>query len=333
MNNYNSIKNILFLGILITLFSCSNVRKENNDTNSIKKFSEDSANLNLGKKLFLDYKTNMTEIEFGRITNELISKGFIEKSYDGFESSLYYLFPFCEGSIGRKSEKFDRFKIIPTFENGSLVSIKICGLESGSYSLENIGTNKKWITCIYKELMAKYNIKYLYLDKESILYSKIATHNDNYNPIDELEIMSNSMTIKKPKKFKLPRYLIDNSKLLIPGETINLYKNNDKEPEIIKPIVIEKNDIIIVIKHEWQRDILVSYSLQNTITYKKLNWGIKVQYTNEFIGNSKQKIIETWLKLKINLEYMTYEYYKSKFLNKPQIIYKTEIKRNLSSEL
>ena len=101
----------------------------------------------------------MTTIEFNQMTDSLISIGILKIIRNGDKDELSYLFPYCENSFGREEGRdFNAYKLTPIFKNGKLVCIKISGLQNGAYTLKNIGSRDEFVTCIYYELMNKYNI-------------------------------------------------------------------------------------------------------------------------------------------------------------------------------
>lgn len=326
-------KRIIYFLILVFLNSCTDKNstgKMNMSNKPINKSPEATSDTN--KKLFLSYKTLMSEDEFNNTTNELISQGLIEKRKNGFDQELFYLFPYCEGSVGRvEGESYSKYKVTPVFQNGRLVCIKINDLQSGAYSKQNFGNRNYFTSCILTAIIQKYKINYVSVNEEFISYSKVAMYNDEYDPINELNVYSGNI-YNRPKKVDLPSFLVDKSKFLIPGEKIEIY-NKRNVPNEIKPIVLINNDMVIILSYNWIWNVTSSYSLWETKEYQNLNLDLKMKYLKESIQNSKQKIFTTDISLRINLDYMTYEYYKSKYLKTPKKKIKRRKSRDVSKEL
>lgn len=309
------------IGLCLLLFSCKNPNKVsiNEEADLLDSMNQniietDSiANTNLGPKLFLEYKVNMSEFQFNNTTNTLVNQGKIEYQSDG----IYYLFPSCGGTSKSSGDNYNKYKINSVFEKNQLVSIELEGIQSGAKTMVN-GTV---ITCIGQKLIEKYGVKFgTYLD--NIKESEIARYNDNYNPVKEFEY--------KGKMFKLPILFIDKSKDILPGEEKLIYNNKNGSKEF-KPIIIENNGIIVNISRGWRYNITNITSIENSKKYKiytsklirdnfekALEFGMK--YGPYKRCNSKQIISTTWLNYNINLIYMSKEYYlNQKLENIPKV--------------
>ena len=309
------------IGLCLLLFSCKNPNKVSIneeadllDTMNQNIIETDSiANTNLGPKLFLEYKVNMSEFQFNNTTNTLVNQGKIEYQSDG----IYYLFPSCGGTSKSSGDNYNKYKINSVFEKNQLVSIELEGIQSGAKTMVN-GTV---ITCIGQKLIEKYGVKFE-TNFENIKESEIARYNDNYNPVKEFDY--------KGKMFKLPSILIDKSKEILPGEEKLIY-TNQKEHKEFKPIIIEKNGIVINIIRGWSYNITDITSIENSKEYKlhvsklirdnfekAIEFGMK--YGPYERRNSKQIISTTWLNYNISLSYMSKEYYlKQKLKNLPKV--------------
>lgn len=305
----------IILLIILHSYACENDKKEREtDITSAPADNLSEENEILATtKLFLDYNSNISVSKFWEITDTLIAKTIVEKSNDGGRNVLYYMFPYCENSIGRISgENFDRFEIHPVFINDSLKSIKISGIENGA----SVNINKKWVPCIYKSLMETYSFDFIYDGDYYIEHSSVAVNNDAYDPI--YKIQTNKISNQNnhsyppptaPNFIDIPDYLNDRTQRLMPGEQKTMYRHDSKIPQEIDPIVIEQEDKIIIIYHKWAYDLTTSYSLMETSTYHNLDVILRFNNFDTFIRNSKLMYYKGSYNLNIILEYTTREEY------------------------
>lgn len=349
-------KSLKFIVILLILTSCKSdpdkkVSSKPNDTTSTtensnlknKKFSQQNPDISkdtLSKtNLFLLYKSNISESKFNKITEILIENGKVEKRRSNGRDVLNYLFPYCENSKGiTVGENYNRFKLQPIFTNNLLNSIKISGIENGAYTKYK----NKWVYCIYKSLIEKYDIDFIYEGDEIIEYSKVAVNNDQYHPIDKIKInQTSNQNYTNPTYIKLPEYLKDRSSHLMPNVIKTIFEYDSKKPRQIAPIVINKNDKIIIIYHNWVLKQSISYSLWEKKGYHDLDASILMNHMQTFVQNSKLEYFKSSYHMNIILEYLTKEeylkrreeYLKKQNENKKNNTDENPILRNIANEL
>ena len=338
-------KSFKYIIPLLILFSCNLFTKKKNNKN----FTEPPSNSLIVKapplvvkdsliktKLFLDYYSNISKSKFKEITEKLIVNGIVHEVKNavketgiGSEDQLYYLFPYCRTMrAGWKGDLHDAYEMRPVFKDDLLKSIRINNI---GYGMTTIYKNKE-VYCIYKSLMEKYNIDLnMYKGDREIKHSKWAENNTKYNPIDKIKLKQDKYNTSQPRYIKVPEYLIDRNKHLMPNETKTIYKHDNKIPKEIATIVAEQDDKIILIHHNWSAKFKTKYSLEDKKGYKDLDIEILLDNSNNFIRNSKLKYHEKSFHLNVLLEYITRKEYLKRLKKKKEEETKKKCQRIMKS--
>jgi hypothetical protein len=253
--------------------------------------------------LFLDYFSNIDQTEFDSITAKLIKEQKLRKRKNGSEYELHYLFPSCLIPANEQQlDDYTAYKFVPDFEDGLLRSLRLERI--GAASFKQIIANR--VSCLYKTIMDKYQIDYIYEGSNHIQFREYTMNNKQFDPVDRIRLNPESEDLyATPKYIDLPNYLKDKSKFLLPGETNIIFEKLDDIPDAIEPIIIEDGNRVLIISFNRRFDSTTSYSLWETDAYANLKNNIKFKYINTFVANSKLVHIKDHFELTVSLDYIS----------------------------